>query len=116
VQEEVKDSNLAESILLAFEDVKRPLTTDEGNKKKLEAQVYEFDLKNIPLDISLGELKKIFEGFHVFDFKVDDNKINNFLKGTGRFKLRTTDKEDIGKLRKNLKQNGMVLLNRIEKS
>ncbi len=69
-------------------------TASYKNNDHTKNNIVDFDLKDLPQNVTVEELKKIAKVKHVISAQLDEDSIRNVCTGTGRVKLRLAPDED----------------------
>lgn len=75
----------------------------------------DLDLKNLPKDTTDQSLKNLIDAKHIVSVTTEQDKIQNYCKGTGRVKIRMTKADDINKITQSIVKRGIVIDNHAEK-
>jgi hypothetical protein len=84
-------------------------------KPNVPGETLEYDLKGIPKHFTETELKKIFEGFSIVDFKAEVNKNTGKILGSATVKIKKELNSKIIELKERLKSQGILMFVHFER-
>ena len=79
-----------------------------------EPVMVDLDLVNLPKDTTDQSLKNLIDAKHIVPVTTEQDKIQNYCKGTGRVKIRLTKADDMNKIMNSIVKRGIKINNHQE--